>query len=131
MVPPGKVQIPGFTDKDTHKEVIMKGAQGLVGIESSTHQLSLLISNLVKDLYTFQVVNLGHLEITQLNLEGHKPEESVHLGFLCPLPKEMKKMILMMIVRYIASYLASSIVSMSNFYSTVHACLAVYIGQSW
>ena len=49
MVPPGKVQIPGFTDKDTHKEVIMKGAQGL-GIESSTHQLSLLVSNcLVKD----------------------------------------------------------------------------------
>ena len=72
----------------------MKGVQGLVGIETSTHQLSLLISNLVKDVYTFQVVNLGHLEITQLNLEDHKPEESVHLGFSCPLPKEMKKMIL-------------------------------------
>ena len=49
MVPPGKVQIPGFTDKDTHKEVIVKGANGL-GIDSSIHQLSLLISNcLVKD----------------------------------------------------------------------------------
>ena len=49
MVPPGKVQIPGFTDKDTHKEVIMKGAKGL-GIDSPIHQLSLLISNcLVKD----------------------------------------------------------------------------------
>ena len=51
MVPPGKVQIPGFTDKDTHKEVIMKGANGL-GIDSSIHhdRLSLLISNcLVKD----------------------------------------------------------------------------------
>ena len=49
-VPPGKVQIPSFTDKDTHREVIVKGAQGL-GIESSTHQLSLLISNcLVKDI---------------------------------------------------------------------------------
>ena len=49
MVPPGKVQIPGFTDKDTHKEVIMKGAKGL-GIDSPVHQLSLLISNcLVKD----------------------------------------------------------------------------------
>ena len=49
MVPPGKVQIPGSTDKDTHKEVIMKGAKGL-GIDSPVHQLSLLISNyLVKD----------------------------------------------------------------------------------
>jgi len=44
MVPPGKVQIPGFTDKDTHKEVIMEGAKGCV-INSLIHQLSLLISN--------------------------------------------------------------------------------------
>ena len=46
MVPPGKV---GFTEKDSHKEVIMKGANGL-GIDSPLHKLSLLISNcLVKD----------------------------------------------------------------------------------
>ena len=49
MVPSGKVQIPGFTGKDTHKEVIIKGANGF-GIDRSIHQLSLLISNcLVKD----------------------------------------------------------------------------------
>ena len=27
MVPPGKVQIPDFTNKNAHKEVIMQGAQ--------------------------------------------------------------------------------------------------------
>ena len=32
----------------------------------------------------FQVVNPGHLEITQLNLEGHKPEESTRLEFFVP-----------------------------------------------
>lgn len=36
MGPPGKVQIPGFTDTGTHKEVIMKDAKGL-SIESPTN----------------------------------------------------------------------------------------------
>ena len=36
MMPPGKVQIPGFTDKDTHKEVVMKGAK-VLGIDSPMH----------------------------------------------------------------------------------------------
>ena len=44
MIPPGKVQVPGFLNADTHKEVIIKGANGL-GIEASTERLSLIISN--------------------------------------------------------------------------------------
>ena len=67
----------------------------------------------------FQVVNPGHLEITQLNLEGHKPEESAHLEFLCPLPKEMKEMILMMIMKYLAYWPCQ-----------ICACMAAYIGSS-
>lgn len=49
MVPPGKVQVPGFKDSDSHIDVITKGAKGL-GITTSPHRLSLIVSNgLVKD----------------------------------------------------------------------------------
>ena len=49
MVLPGKVQIPGFSDSDTHEDVIAKGAKGL-GITVPSNQLSLLISSsLVKN----------------------------------------------------------------------------------
>jgi len=46
MVPPGRVQIPGFTDSDSHQDVVAKGAQAL-GINNPLHELSLL--SLVKD----------------------------------------------------------------------------------
>ena len=49
MVPPGKVQIPGFLDTDSHTDVIRKGAAGL-GVHVSQDHLSLLVSNaLLKD----------------------------------------------------------------------------------
>ena len=44
MIPPRKVQVPGFSNADTHKEVIIKGANGL-GIEASPERFSLIISN--------------------------------------------------------------------------------------
>ena len=77
MVPPGKV---GFTDKDSHKEVIMNGANGL-GIDSPLHKLSLLISNcLVKDV-SLPSGKSRHLETTQPNSEDHKPGESALWNF--------------------------------------------------
>ena len=49
MVPPGRVQIPGFSNDDTYKRVICKGAKGLE-ITNSPENLLLLVSNgLVKD----------------------------------------------------------------------------------
>ena len=49
MVPPGKIQIPGFTDSDSHEDVITKGSKGL-GITKPPNQLSLLVSSsLVKN----------------------------------------------------------------------------------
>ena len=49
MVPPGQVQIPGFSNDDTYKQVIIKGAKGLE-ITNSSENLLLLVSNgLVKD----------------------------------------------------------------------------------
>ena len=49
ILAPGKVQVPGFTEADTHQQVTMKGAKGL-GIDRPIDQLSLLISSsLVKD----------------------------------------------------------------------------------
>ena len=52
MIPPGKVQIPGFSDEDSHQEVIDKAAKGL-GIDPSTdhESLTLMMSKgLVKNL---------------------------------------------------------------------------------
>ena len=49
MVPPGKVQVPGFCDSDNYLEVVRKGAEGL-GIDVAPERLSLLVSNcLVRD----------------------------------------------------------------------------------
>lgn len=49
MVPPGKVQVPGFCNSDLHHEVIAKGAKGL-GITASISNLALIVSNgLVRD----------------------------------------------------------------------------------
>ena len=49
MVPPGRVQIPGFEEVDVHSVVILKAAKGL-GLDVRNHRLSLVISNsLVKD----------------------------------------------------------------------------------
>ena len=49
MLPPGKVQVPGFSNEDTYKDVLMKGAKGL-GISARCDNISLLVSNgLVRD----------------------------------------------------------------------------------
>ena len=50
MVPPGRVQIPGFENNDTYLQVVSKAARGLGLEDISNHRLSLVISNsLVKD----------------------------------------------------------------------------------
>ncbi len=50
MLPPGKVQIPGFADDDSHVDVIDKAAKGL-GINECTQSLSLMMSSgLVKNM---------------------------------------------------------------------------------
>ncbi len=49
-LPPGKVQIPGFADDDSHVDVIEKAAKGL-GINECTQSLSLMMSSgLVKNM---------------------------------------------------------------------------------
>ena len=50
MVPPGRVQIPGFENNDTYLQVVSKAARGLGLEDISNRRLSLVISNsLVKD----------------------------------------------------------------------------------
>ena len=44
MMPPGKVQVPGFSNADTHQDVITKGAKGL-GIDTNPGRLSLIVSH--------------------------------------------------------------------------------------
>lgn len=44
MMPPGKVNVPGFSSTDTHHDVITKGAKGL-GIDTNPDQLSLIVSH--------------------------------------------------------------------------------------
>lgn len=49
MMPPGKVQVPGFCNTDMHRDIITNGASGL-GIDASSDQLSLIVSNgLIRD----------------------------------------------------------------------------------
>ena len=49
MVPPGKVQVPGFCNSDLYQDVITKRAKGL-GITVSNENLSLIVSNgLIRD----------------------------------------------------------------------------------
>jgi len=49
MVPPGKIQVPGFTSSDTYQEAITKGAHGL-GLTTSSERLLLIVSNgLIRD----------------------------------------------------------------------------------
>ena len=49
MLPPGKVQIPGFSDENSHQDVISRAARGLE-INTSIDSLSLMMSNgLVKN----------------------------------------------------------------------------------
>ena len=43
MIPPGKVQVPGFSNNDQHLEVVPKGPKGL-GITTSSDRLSLIVS---------------------------------------------------------------------------------------
>ena len=43
-MPPGKIQIPGFRNTDSHRDVIVKGAKGL-GVEASPDDLFLIVSN--------------------------------------------------------------------------------------
>ena len=40
MVPPGKVQVPGFSNSDSYNEVVSKGAKGL-GVTTAPERLSL------------------------------------------------------------------------------------------
>jgi len=44
MMPHGKVQVPGFCNRDMHRDVITKGASRL-GVDASPDQLSLIVSN--------------------------------------------------------------------------------------
>ena len=44
MIPPGKVQVPGFSNNNQYLEVVAKGAKGL-GITTSPDRLSLIVSN--------------------------------------------------------------------------------------
>ena len=44
MVPPGKMQVPGFCNSDLYQDVIAKGAKGL-GITVCSENLSLIVSN--------------------------------------------------------------------------------------
>lgn len=72
MVPPGRIQVPGFEESDNHFTVISKAAKSL-GLH---HYLSFVISNsLVRD-RELQVGNLGHWEIIQ---EALKQELREHL----------------------------------------------------
>ena len=49
MVPPDRIQVPGFEESDDHFTVISKAAKGL-GLDAPSHYLSLVISNsLVRD----------------------------------------------------------------------------------
>lgn len=49
MVPPGKIQVPGFANSDTYQEVTAKGARGL-GLRTSSERLHLIVSNgLIRD----------------------------------------------------------------------------------
>lgn len=44
MIPPGKIQVPGFSNSDTYQEVLAKGADGL-GLTTSSECLKLIVSN--------------------------------------------------------------------------------------
>ena len=78
MVPPGKVQVPGFCNSDLYQDVITKGAKGL-GITVSNENLSLIVSNgLTRH---FQVVRHGPWVVTSKNLVVYKPEASKPLAF--------------------------------------------------
>ena len=49
IVPPGKVQVPGFSNDNQYLEVVAKGAKGL-GLTASPERLSLIVSNgLIRD----------------------------------------------------------------------------------
>ena len=62
MVPPGRIQVPGFEESDNHFTVISKAAKSL-GLH---HYLSFVISNsLVRD-RELQVGNLGHWAINYI-----------------------------------------------------------------
>ena len=76
-------------------------------------------------MFHFQVVNLGHLEITQLNLEGHKPEKNAYLESLCYSLKEMKEMILMMIMRYTSGFKYCLCMSNLHVYSRLKPVLVI------
>ena len=50
MVPPGRIQIPGFENNDTYLQVVLKTVRGLGLEDIPNHRLSLIISNsLVKN----------------------------------------------------------------------------------
>ena len=44
IMPPGRVQVAGFSNVDTHLDVITKGARGL-GVDITPRRLSLLVSS--------------------------------------------------------------------------------------
>ena len=80
-MPPGKVNVPGFSSTDTHHDVITKGAKGL-GIDTNPDQLSLIVSHgFVRDapLPSGQPWTLGNY--IQMSLVGSRQEENAHLEF--------------------------------------------------
>ena len=81
MVPPGKVQVPGFCNSDLYQDVITKGAKGL-GIIVSNENLSLIVSNgLIRDTPLPSGKAHGPWVVTSKNLVVYKPEASEPLAF--------------------------------------------------
>ena len=110
MIPPGKVQVLGFSNADTYKEVIIKGANGL-GMEASPARLSLIISNrLVLDspLSSGLAWNLGNYT---KSLVGCRLEERELLAYSCLMMLLMKKQEVAFLILRLYSVLANSLLN--------------------
>ena len=81
MIPPGKVQVPGFCNSDLYQDVIANGAKGL-RISVSNENLSLIVSNgLIRDA-PLPSGNLWTLVVISKKSVVYKPEASEPLAFL-------------------------------------------------
>ena len=59
MMPPGKIQVPGFCNDDSYDDVIRKGMKGL-SIDSPVDQCQLLVSNGLIANELLQMEDRGH-----------------------------------------------------------------------
>ena len=92
MIPPGKVQVPGFSNDDQYLEVVAKGAKGL-GLTISPDRLSLIVSNgLIRDAPLPSGVpwTLGNYV---KEFGGVQARGSVHLVSLCHMMWLMRKLV--------------------------------------